>query len=74
MAYHSGGVNRTDRARRAVNQVYSIPLIKQQIDMPAALGEQFTEDPQLRRLLGYEVRTPGSVGDYLASRAGKAGT
>jgi ectoine hydroxylase-related dioxygenase (phytanoyl-CoA dioxygenase family) len=73
MAYHSGGVNRTDRARRAVNQVYSIPLIKQQIDLPAALGEQFTTDPQLRKLLGYEVCTPHSVGDYLASRTGKAG-
>ena len=73
MAYHSGGVNRTERPRRAVNQVYSIPLIKQQIDLPAALGEQFTADPQLRKLLGYDVRTPHSVGDYLASRAGKAG-
>jgi ectoine hydroxylase-related dioxygenase (phytanoyl-CoA dioxygenase family) len=74
MAYHSGGVNGTDRARRAVNQVYSIPLIKQQIDLPAALGEQFTTDPQLRKLLGYDVRTPRSVGDYLASRAAKAPT
>jgi ectoine hydroxylase-related dioxygenase (phytanoyl-CoA dioxygenase family) len=74
MAYHSGGVNRTDRARRAVNQVYSIPLLKQQIDLPAALGEQFTTDPRLRRLLGYDVRTPRSVGDYLASRDGKAAT
>jgi ectoine hydroxylase-related dioxygenase (phytanoyl-CoA dioxygenase family) len=73
MAYHSGGVNRTERPRRAVNQVYSIPLIKQQVDLPAALGEQFTADPQLRKLLGYDVRTPHSVGDYLASRAGKAG-
>jgi ectoine hydroxylase-related dioxygenase (phytanoyl-CoA dioxygenase family) len=74
MAYHSGGVNSTDRARRAVNQVYSIPPIKQQIDLPAALGEQFTNDPQLRKLLGYDVRTPGSVADYLAGRTGKAGT
>jgi ectoine hydroxylase-related dioxygenase (phytanoyl-CoA dioxygenase family) len=68
MAYHSGGVNRTERARRAVNQVYSIPLIKQQIDLPAALGEQFTSDPRLRKLLGYDVRIPRSVGDYLANR------
>jgi ectoine hydroxylase-related dioxygenase (phytanoyl-CoA dioxygenase family) len=74
MAYHAGGVNDTDRARRAVNQVYSVPLMKQQIDLPAALGEQFTTDPQLRKLLGYDVRTPRSVGDYLASRAGKAAT
>jgi ectoine hydroxylase-related dioxygenase (phytanoyl-CoA dioxygenase family) len=74
MAYHSGGVNRTDRARRAVNQVYSIPLLRQQIDLPAALGDQFTADPQLRKLLGYDMRTPLSVGDYLASRTGKPAT
>ena len=34
MLYHSGGVNRTGTARRAVNHLYSIPLIRQQIDLP----------------------------------------
>jgi len=71
MMFHSGGVNTTDRPRRAVNQVYSIPHIRQQIDLPAALGEQFTLDGDLRRLLGYEVRTPRSVAEYLASRSTK---
>jgi ectoine hydroxylase-related dioxygenase (phytanoyl-CoA dioxygenase family) len=72
MMFHSGGVNTTDRPRRAVNHVYSIPLLRQQIDLPAALGETFTADSELRKLLGYDVRTPRSVAEYLASRARKS--
>jgi ectoine hydroxylase-related dioxygenase (phytanoyl-CoA dioxygenase family) len=71
MVYHSGGVNVTAQPRRAVNHVYSIPLLRQQIDLPDALGEQFTTDKELRRLLGYDVRTPRSVADYLGSRTKK---
>jgi hypothetical protein len=66
-----GGVNTTDRPRRAVNHVYSIPLLRQQIDLPEALGETFAADSKLRKLLGYDVRTPRSVAEYLASRARK---
>jgi ectoine hydroxylase-related dioxygenase (phytanoyl-CoA dioxygenase family) len=69
MVYHSGGVNVSAQPRRAVNHVYSIPLLRQQIDLPAALGEDFVTAPELRRLLGYDVRQPRSVGEYLASRA-----
>ncbi len=68
MAFHSGGVNTTDRPRRAINHVYTIPYIRQQIDLPSALGDKFVADAALRRLLGYDVTTPRSVADYFASR------
>jgi ectoine hydroxylase-related dioxygenase (phytanoyl-CoA dioxygenase family) len=68
MVFHSGGVNTTAVPRRAVNHVYTIPLIRQQIDMPSALGDEFTADSNLRRLLGYNVRQPRSVAEYLAER------
>jgi ectoine hydroxylase-related dioxygenase (phytanoyl-CoA dioxygenase family) len=71
MLFHGGGTNTTDRARRAVNQVYSIPLLRQQIDLPEALGETFVTDGELRKLLGYDVRTPRSVAEYFAARAKK---
>ena len=71
MMFHSGGVNTTAAARRAVNHVYSIPLIRQQIDLPRALGEDFATNGKLRQLLGYDVRTPGSVAEYLAARNAK---
>jgi len=72
MVFHSGGVNATAKPRRAVNHVYSIPLIRQQLDLPSALGDDVTADSKLRRLLGYEVRQPRSVAEYLAGRAPKS--
>jgi len=72
MMFHSGGVNLTERPRRAVNHVYSIPLLRQQIDLPNTLGETFVADGDLRRLLGFDVRTPRSVSEYLAGRGKKS--
>lgn len=68
MTYHTGATNRTPRDRRAVNHVYTSPIIRQQIDLPAMLGESFTEDQAVRQLLGYGVRTPRSLEEYFASR------
>jgi ectoine hydroxylase-related dioxygenase (phytanoyl-CoA dioxygenase family) len=71
MAFHAGGVNRTSGQRRAVNQVFTIPLIKQQIALSSALGDAFASDPAHRRLLGYEVSVPRDVAAYYASRRAK---
>ena len=38
MTYHCGGSNRTAQDRRAVNHVYSIALMRQQIDLPAPIS------------------------------------
>jgi ectoine hydroxylase-related dioxygenase (phytanoyl-CoA dioxygenase family) len=71
MLYHSGAPNRSGAERRAVNQVYTSPILRQQIDLPAFLGEDFSDDPGLRRLLGYEVTTPRSDAEYFAMRRAK---
>lgn len=68
MLYHSGGVNRTDRPRRAVNHVYSVPIIRPQIDLPAILGPDYASEPDVLQLLGYELRVPTSVEAYYAKR------
>ncbi len=68
MLFHSGAPNRSGTERRAVNQVYTSPIIRQQIDLPAFLGDNFTDDPCLRRLLGYEVTTPRSDAEYFSMR------
>lgn len=73
MLYHSGGVNRTPVPRRAVNNVYSIPIIRQQIDLPMLLGARYAEDPILSGFLGYGVTTPRSVEEYLATRRRRSG-
>jgi len=71
MVYHTGSANRTMTERRAVNHVYTSPILRQQIDLPRFLGDNYTRDPELRRLLGYEVATPSSVEEYFAGRRGK---
>jgi ectoine hydroxylase-related dioxygenase (phytanoyl-CoA dioxygenase family) len=71
MAYHCGGVNRSQADRRAVNHVYTIAMLRQQIDLPTALGEGFTADPAMRQLLGFAHPQPRSVEDYYAIRERK---
>ena len=68
LTYHSGAVNQTERGRRAVNHVYSVPIIRPQLDLPAVLGADFVSDPAVRRLLGYELGVPTSVGAYYTKR------
>ncbi|QQN62769.1 phytanoyl-CoA dioxygenase family protein [Bradyrhizobium diazoefficiens] len=68
MLFHRGGVNQTSNARRAVNHLYTIPLMRQQIDLPLFLGPDYTEDKQTRRLLGYEVQTPSDVSAFYGAR------
>lgn len=73
MLFHRGGVNTSNGPRRAITNVYTIPLIKQQISFPAALNGRWSEDPFLRKLLGYESETASSVEDYRKGRRAKAG-
>jgi ectoine hydroxylase-related dioxygenase (phytanoyl-CoA dioxygenase family) len=68
MLFHSGGVNRTSSPRRAVNHLYTIPLMRQQIDFPAFLGADYVSDPGIRRLLGYDVQTPKNVSAFYSTR------
>jgi len=72
MSYHRGGVNATVRERRGVNHVYSIGLLRQQIDLPALLGPDFPADAFMRRFLGYDYRAGSSIEEYLASRERKS--
>jgi ectoine hydroxylase-related dioxygenase (phytanoyl-CoA dioxygenase family) len=68
MTYHCGGVNRTGRDRRAVNHVYTIAMIRQQIDLTAYLGPDFSADPAVRQLLGLSHPTARSVSEYIDQR------
>jgi len=68
MLFHSGGVNFTDQPRRAVNHLYTVPIMRQQIDLPALLGDDFVSDPSIRRLLGYDVQTPRDLSTFYATR------
>jgi ectoine hydroxylase-related dioxygenase (phytanoyl-CoA dioxygenase family) len=68
MAFHAGGFNGTDRPRRAVNHVYTIPMFKQQIKIPGNIDAQRLS-PQEKSLFGFDYQEPESVESYLESRA-----
>jgi ectoine hydroxylase-related dioxygenase (phytanoyl-CoA dioxygenase family) len=68
MTYHRGGGNRGSRDRRAVNHVYTIAMIRQQIDLPAYLGPDFSIDPAVRQLLGFNHPTVRSVAEFIGGR------
>jgi ectoine hydroxylase-related dioxygenase (phytanoyl-CoA dioxygenase family) len=61
MLYHRGGHNRSAGTRLGINHIYVLPFIKQQIDLPSALGGKFRDDPVLARLLGYESASAASA-------------
>lgn len=61
MVFHRAGENRSGQPRRGVNQVFSTPIIAQQISLPDALDGKYAGDPVLARLLGYDVAPSPSV-------------
>lgn len=68
MTYHSGGVNVTARPRRAVNHLYSLPFVRQPIELPALLGKDRKFSPALAGLLNYGNPTARSLDDYYQGR------
>jgi ectoine hydroxylase-related dioxygenase (phytanoyl-CoA dioxygenase family) len=64
MIYHRTGENTSGRVRRAVNHIFTLPLIKQQISFPKVLGGKYSDDPFLRKFFGYETQTADSVDDW----------
>jgi ectoine hydroxylase-related dioxygenase (phytanoyl-CoA dioxygenase family) len=74
MLFHSGGVNRTAVPRRAINHVYTLPFIKQQIDLPALLGGKYRDEAVLERLLDYGNDPPKSVAAFYERRRKRKST
>ena len=60
MLFHKAGYNSANFTRRAINNVYVVPILKQQIDLPAALNGKYSENPFLSKFLGYSSNTPAS--------------
>lgn len=61
MLFHRAGANRSAGPRRAVNHVYTVPIIAQQISLPVALGGKHADDALLAPLLGYSAAPVSSV-------------
>lgn len=68
MLYHRSGYNRSTYKRRALNHVYTLPFIKQQISMPEALQGKFSDVDFLRKFLGYESEPGKNVTQWRTSK------
>lgn len=64
MMWHRGGDNYSSNLRRAINNQYTRPFIKQQIDLPAFLGSKYDKDSKAGQLLGYWSIPPKSVAEF----------
>lgn len=73
MLFHRAGYNKSKFVRRAINHVYALPFIKQQISLPKALGGKFKDDTSLRKLLGYESDPGESVAQWRTAKLNKGG-
>lgn len=60
MLFHKAGYNSASFIRRAINNVFVVPILKQQIDLPLALNGKYSEDEFLSKFLGYQSRIPSS--------------
>ncbi|MHB1947184.1 MAG: phytanoyl-CoA dioxygenase family protein [Gammaproteobacteria bacterium] len=68
MVYHRTGENRSNFVRRAINNIFTIPMLQQAINLPKLLKGKFSDDPDLRKILGYEWPTVDSVAEWRMHR------
>jgi len=67
MMYPCAGYNQSNIVRRAINNVYVTPLLRQQIDLPAFLNGNH-KDSEYAELLGYTTLVPESVDQFRENR------
>jgi ectoine hydroxylase-related dioxygenase (phytanoyl-CoA dioxygenase family) len=68
MLYHKAGYNASANIRRGLNTLYSIPLLKQQVNLLDQLKGKYADNPELSKLLGYDSQVPGNVVEWRRNR------
>jgi ectoine hydroxylase-related dioxygenase (phytanoyl-CoA dioxygenase family) len=68
MVFHRAGFNKSEKVRRAISHMYTLPFIRQQISLPRVLKGKYSDDPFLRILLGYDCDTTDSLRDWRSVR------
>lgn len=71
MLFHRAGANRSPNIRRAVNHLYTTPILKQQYDFPRALGARPDIDAATAQLLGYTSQVPLDDRVWRSNRAAR---
>ncbi|SHN09862.1 phytanoyl-CoA dioxygenase family protein [Polaribacter sp. KT 15] len=68
MLFHKAGYNVSAFTRRAINNVYSTPILKQQIDLKEALKGKFSDDEKVSKFLGYHSNSADNDFDWRIKR------
>jgi hypothetical protein len=70
MLFHRAGRNTSNRIRRGINHVYSIPIIKPQIELSTLphVRERADTDSWAGKILGIDQTVPQSVTDFRERR------
>ncbi len=71
MIWHKGGDNTSPNWRRAINQIYTRPFIKQQIDYPAMLKGKIEMESKLAQTLGMWTIPPKNLAEYRVDHPSK---
>ncbi|MCS7085678.1 MAG: phytanoyl-CoA dioxygenase family protein, partial [Bacteroidia bacterium] len=64
MLFHRAGANRSQTIRRAINNVYVTPILKQQINITQCFPNPDRLDGWTRRFLGFDSDVPSSVDQW----------
>lgn len=73
MLFHRAGVNASDRVRRAVNHVFGVPILNQQVNIPAMLQRDPPDDPWTAAYLGYRWQAVPDVTEWRRKRINAEG-
>jgi len=68
---HRAGNNVAGGSRRAINHLYTTPIVKQQYDFPRALRGKWSDDVVLARLLGYDSQVAKDDVEFRARRSAR---
>lgn len=71
MLFHRAGANCSDRIRRGINNIYVVPILKQQINLARCFPRQENLDEWTRRFLGFDSDVPASVNEWRNVRMAK---
>jgi len=72
MTFHRAGTNTSRRIRRAVNHVIGVPILGQQVDIPAMMQHAAPADEWLAGYLGFRWNPVASVGEWRARKIAAA--
>jgi ectoine hydroxylase-related dioxygenase (phytanoyl-CoA dioxygenase family) len=63
MLYHRAGSNTSSEVRYGVNNMFVVPILKQQIDV-ASIADKISDNYEVWRVLGYDFRLENNVSAY----------